>query len=251
MAPALHTTSTRLVVTALGAVLLLSGCGLSEVGRPVKTLDADATVSEPVTAVELTGIRSGDVEVTAGSGPGVTVRRVVHYRGGTAPTAGQRVSGGVLKFQDDCEDDCWIDYRLEVPAAAGVRVESSSGDITVQGVARADLTSSSGDIRAERIAGPVKVRTASGRITATGLEGAEADLRAASGDVQAGFVKAPASVSVTTSSGDVGVTAPQGPYRLSVDTASGSRDVRLSSSPDAASRMTVRTASGDIRLSAS
>ncbi|MEU3403519.1 DUF4097 family beta strand repeat-containing protein [Streptomyces sp. NPDC006670] len=248
MAP--HTTSTRLVVTALGAALLLSGCALTGTG-PVKSFDADATVSEPVTAVELTGLRSGDVEVTTGSGTGVTVRRVVHYRGGTAPAPGQRVSGGVLKFEDGCGDDCWIDYRLEVPAAAGVRVESSSGDITVRGVARADLTSSSGDVRAERIAGPVKVRTASGRITATRLEGAEADLRASSGDVEAAFVKAPASVSVTTSSGDVGVTAPQGPYRLSVDTASGTRDVRLDTRQDAPSRMTVRTASGDVRLSAS
>ncbi|MFF2191874.1 DUF4097 domain-containing protein [Streptomyces sp. NPDC058157] len=244
-----HTASARFVVTALGAALLLSGCGLTGVG-PVKTLDADATVSEPVTAVELTGVRSGDVEVTTGSGTGVTVRRVVHYRGGTAPAPRQRVSDGVLRFQDGCGDDCWIDYRLEVPAAAAVRVESSSGDITVRGVARADLTSSSGDVRAERITGPVKIRTASGRITADGLEGAEAELRAASGDVQAGFVKAPASVSVTTSSGDIGVTAPQGPYRLSVDTGSGSRDVRLDGSQDAPSRMTVRTASGDVRLSA-
>ncbi|MEU8432979.1 DUF4097 family beta strand repeat-containing protein [Streptomyces sp. NPDC029216] len=248
MAP--HTTSTRLAATALGAALLLSGCALTEVG-PVKTADADATVTEAVTAVELTGVRRGDVEVTPGSGPGVTVRRVVHYRGGGEPAPGQRVSGGVLTFSDGCDDDCWIDYRLEVPAAARVRIGSSSGDITVTGVARADLTSESGDVRAERISGPVKVRTASGRITAAGLEGAEAEFRASSGDVEAGFAKAPASVSVTTSSGDVRVTAPQAPYALSLSTASGTREVALNDSPGASSRMTVRTSSGDIRLSAS
>ncbi|MFJ8161084.1 DUF4097 family beta strand repeat-containing protein [Streptomyces sp. NPDC096136] len=248
MAP--HTTSTRLVVTALGAALLLSGCALTGVG-PAKTADADATVTEAVTAVELTGVRSGDVEVAPGSGPGVAVHRVVHYRGAEAPAPGQRVSGGVLTFSDGCGDDCWIDYRLEVPAAARVRVESSSGDITVKGVARADLTSSSGDVRAEGITGPVKVRTSSGRITAAGLQGAEAEFRASSGDVEAAFAKPPASVSVTTSSGDVGVTAPQGPYALSTDTSSGTRHLSLADTPGAPSGIKVRTSSGDIRVGAS
>ncbi|MFH7593829.1 DUF4097 family beta strand repeat-containing protein [Streptomyces racemochromogenes] len=247
MAP--HTASTRLAATALGAVLLLSGCALTGVG-PEKTADADATVSEAVTAVELKDVRSGDVEVVPGPGPGVGVRRVVHYRGGTAPAPGQQVSGGVLTFSDGCEDDCWIDYRLEVPAAARVRVESSSGDITVKGVARAELTSSSGDVRAEGITGPLKVRTSSGRITATRLEGAEAEFRASSGDVGAEFAKAPASVSVTTSSGDVGLKAPQGPYRLSTDTSAGTRRISLVDSPDARSTITVRTSSGDITIGA-
>ncbi|MFD8143581.1 DUF4097 family beta strand repeat-containing protein [Streptomyces sp. NPDC059708] len=249
MAP--HTASTRFVVTALGAVLLLSGCALTTGVGPVKTADADTTVSEAVTAVELTDVRSGDVEVVPGSGPGVAVRRVVHYRGDTVPTPGQRVAGGVLTFSDGCEDDCWIDYRLEVPAAARVRVESSSGDITVKGVARADLTASSGDLRAEGITGPVKARTSSGRITATGLEGAEAEFRASSGDVGAQFAKVPSSVSVTTSSGDVVLKAPQGPYKVSADTASGTRRISLNDGPDARSNITVRTSSGDITVGAS
>ncbi|AZM91148.1 MULTISPECIES: DUF4097 family beta strand repeat-containing protein [Streptomyces] len=247
MAP--HTTSLRLAATAAGAALLLGGCALTGAG-PARTLDADATVPEAVTAVELTGVRSGDVEVAPGSGPGVTVRRVVHYRGSAEPRPGQRVSGGVLTFSDGCGDDCWIDYRLEVPAAVRVKVESSSGDITVRGVARAELTAASGDVRAEGITGPLKVRTASGRITATGLEGADAEFRAASGDVDAGFAKAPASVSVTSSSGDVTLRAPRAPYRVSVDTASGDRENALGDTPAAPSRIAVRTTSGDVRLRA-
>ncbi|MFG2662771.1 DUF4097 domain-containing protein [Streptomyces sp. NPDC048387] len=244
-----HTPSTRLAVTALGAVLLLSGCALTGKG-PVRTLDADAAVAEAVTAVDLTGARRGDVEVTPGSGPGVTVRRVVHYRAGAAPTPGQRVTDGVLTFSDGCRDDCWTDYRLEVPATARVRVESSSGDITVKGVARAELTTSSGDIRAEGITGPVKARTESGRITATALEGSEAEFRATSGDAEAGFAKAPGSVSVTTSSGNISLTAPRAPYRLSATTASGDRDLGLADAPGAPARITLRTSSGDIRVRA-
>lgn len=253
---ALHTSSrtgrTALAAVVASSALLLSGCSLVAEAR-VKTAEADATVTEAVTAVELTGLRRGSVVVTPGSGPGVTVRRVVHYRGDTAPVPGQRVSGGVLGFTDGCrgdEDGCWVDYRLEVPASAKVRAGSSSGDITVTGVASAELDSSSGDVRAERIAGPLKVRTSSGDLTAAELSGPEFEFRTGSGDSTVGFAKAPASVSVTSSSGDVTLRAPQAPYRVSADTSSGERDVTLGDAPDAPSRIAVRTASGDIRLSA-
>ncbi|MCX5375899.1 DUF4097 family beta strand repeat-containing protein [Streptomyces sp. NBC_00091] len=254
MAP--HTASARLSRTALGAlvtagVLLLSGCSLWQEAE-LKTSTADATVAEAVTAVELTGVRRGSVEVTAGAGPGVTVHRVAHYRGDTAPTPGQRVSGGVLSFSDGCRsgEACWIDYRLEVPASAKVRVAGSSGDITVTGVAAAELDSSSGDVRAERIAGPLKVRTSSGEIRATALAGPEADLASSSGDTTAEFAKAPDSLSATTGSGNVTLKVPRSAYRLSATTASGDRDITLPVTADGPSRITVRTSSGDIRVSA-
>ncbi|WP_405978620.1 DUF4097 family beta strand repeat-containing protein [Streptomyces sp. NBC_00158] len=253
---ALHTSSrpvrTALAATVAASALLLSGCSFVEEAR-LKTAEADAAVAEAVTAVELTGLRRGSVVVSPGSGPGVTVHRVVHYRGDTAPVPGQRVAGGVLSFTHGCQgdqDSCWVDYRLEVPASAKLKVGSSSGDITVTGVASAELDSSSGDVRAERIPGPLKARTSSGNITATGLSGPEGEFRSSSGDAVVGFEKAPASVSVTTSSGDVTLKAPQAPYRVSADTASGDRDVTLGDAPDAPSRITVRTTSGDIRLSA-
>ncbi|UUY49867.1 hypothetical protein NRK68_23145 [Streptomyces yangpuensis] len=62
----------------------MAGC--SFVDGPRRTARADTTVAEAVTAVELTGTGAGSIEVTPGTGPGVTVRRTVHYRGDTAPT---------------------------------------------------------------------------------------------------------------------------------------------------------------------
>ncbi|MFJ3881202.1 DUF4097 family beta strand repeat-containing protein [Streptomyces sp. NPDC090077] len=253
---ALHTfsrTALAAAATAAAAALLLSGCSFVEEAR-LKTAADEATVTDAVTAVELTGLRRGSVEVTPGSGPGVTVRRVAHYRGDTAPVPGQRVSGGVLGFTDGCGgdgDSCWVDYRLEVPASVRLKIGSSSGDITVTGVASAELDSSSGDVRAERITGPLKVRTSSGDLRAADLAGAEFEFRSSSGDSTVGFAKAPASVSVTTSSGDVTLRAPQAPYRVSADTASGERDVTLGDAPGATSRIAVRTTSGDIRIGAS
>ncbi|MCY0933368.1 DUF4097 family beta strand repeat-containing protein [Streptomyces sp. H34-S4] len=254
-------TTATYTAAALAAGLLLTSCSFGSLvpgGGPRKTAGADTAVAGTVTAVEVADARSGSIEVVAGSGPGVTVRRTVHYRGDTVPDPAQRVSGGVLTLTNgNCSGRCSIDYRLEVPASATGRAESSSGRVTVAGVAAADLATSSGSVRADRadrIAGPLKVRTSSGSITAGDLSGPDADARSDSGDVRLGFLRPPAPVTVETSSGEAALKVPaepQIPYALDVSTSSGSRDITLPGTPSAASRLVVRTASGDIRISAS
>lgn len=251
-----HATSHRLVgnaIAALGAGLLLAGCSFaagSVVHGPQRTATADATVAEAVTAVEVTDARAGSIEVTPGAGPGVTVRRTVRYRGDTVPTPGQQVRAGVLTFSNGCSKSCSVDYRLEVPASATVRLESSSGRITVTGVAAAELEAESGEVRAERITGPLKIRTSSGGVSATGLSGPSVDIRSSSGDAQLDFAKAPSSVDVETSSGDVTLEVPSAAYRIDVSATSGDGDVSLASDPSASSGLSVKTSSGDIRISA-
>ncbi|UQX02966.1 DUF4097 family beta strand repeat-containing protein [Streptomyces sp. RerS4] len=236
-------------VTLSAAALLVTAC--SPVERvATKSVAADATVAEAVTAVEVLDARSGDVEVTTGGGPGVSIRRTVHYRGDAVPRPGQSVSGGVLTFTEGCAGTCRVDYRLEVPASAKVKVTNSSGRITVTGVGAAELESSSGDVRAERVTGPLKIRTSSGDITGTALDAAETAVRSGSGDATLDFTRAPAAVSVTASSGDVTLKVPSAPYRLETSTNSGSRDLTLPATPTAPSGLTVRTTSGDIRVSA-
>ncbi|MFJ3631996.1 DUF4097 family beta strand repeat-containing protein [Streptomyces sp. NPDC090112] len=247
-----HTTRTRVLrvpAAVLAAAVLTAGCSFVG-GGPRRTATADATVTEAVAAVELTGVRSGSIEVTPGAGPGVTVRRTVHYRGATTPVPGQRVSGGVLTFTDGCSGDCRVDYRLEVPAAATVRLKSASGRIAVTGVAGADLRASSGDVTADRMAGPVRIRTSSGGITATALSAAQADVRSDSGDARLDFAQAPASVRAETSSGDLALEVPRAPYRLAVSTTSGDREIDLPDDSAAPSHLTARTTSGDVRITA-
>ncbi|MEV7442393.1 DUF4097 family beta strand repeat-containing protein [Streptomyces sp. NPDC091204] len=246
-----HATSRRLVRTAvavLGTGFVLTGCSFSD--GPKRTATADTTVTEAVTAVEVTDARAGSIEVTAGTGTGVTVHRTVHYRGDTAPTPGQRVSAGVLTFSGGCSGSCYVDYRLEVPASAKVKLESSSGRITVAGVAAAEVEADSGDVRAERIAGPLKIRTSSGDITAAGLSGPSADVHSDSGDARMDFTAAPTSVLAETSSGDVTLKVPQASYRFAVSTTSGARDIGLAEDPAATSRLSAKTTSGDVRISA-
>ncbi|MFJ3515705.1 DUF4097 family beta strand repeat-containing protein [Streptomyces sp. NPDC090131] len=242
----------RTVIAALGAGTLLAGCSFADGpfgDGPRKTATADATVTEAVTAVELTE-SAGSIEVTPGTGPGVTVRRTAHYRGDTAPRPGQKVTGGVLTFTGDCSGNCSIDYRLEVPASATVRLRTSSGDITVKGVAAAEVKSDSGTVEADGIGGPLKIGTSSGDITATGLSATSADVHSESGDARLDFAKIPSSVLAETTSGNVTLTVPPAPYRVAVSTSSGDRDVTLPDDASAPSRLSAKTTSGDVRISA-
>ncbi|WP_329427225.1 DUF4097 family beta strand repeat-containing protein [Streptomyces sp. NBC_01268] len=242
-----RTASVSLTVT-LAAGLLLTGCSFDD--GPKKTASADATVTEAITAVDVSDARSGSIEVTPGTGPGVTVRRTVHYRGDTVPEPAQRVSGGVLTLTNGtCSDSCSVDYRLEVPASAKVTLDSSSGDITVAGVAAAEIETSSGSVRADRIAGPLKISTSSGPITAENLGAPSVDAHSDSGDVRLVFPKAPNSVAVETTSGDATVQVPPAPYRVDIDTSSGSREITVPTDPAAPSHLSVKTTSGDVRIS--
>lgn len=204
-----------------------------------------------VTAVDVSDAGSGSIEVVAGSGPGVTVRRTVHYRGDTVPEPAQRLSDGVLTLTNgNCSGRCSVDYRLEVPASATVTAGSSSGRVTVAGVAAATVRTSSGSVRADRIAGPLKVTTSSGSIAAEELAGPDADARSDSGDVRLAFAKTPSSVAVKTSSGDAKVKVPAAPYALDISTTSGEREITVPADPSATARLAVRTSSGDIAISA-
>ncbi|MEV6685485.1 DUF4097 family beta strand repeat-containing protein [Streptomyces sp. NPDC051130] len=254
---------------AVMSALLLTGCTLGRLAQGgQKTATDDATVTEAVRAVEVTDGRHGSVEVVPGSGPGVTVHRTVHYRGDTPPRPDQRVTSGVLSFTAGCPGTCYVDYRLEVPASATVKLRTDSGRLTVTGVAAADLTSSSGTVTAERvagpltvrtssgdvgagrIAGPLRIRTSSGDIRAAELSGAQAEVRSGSGDARLAFATRPASVTADTGSGDLTLRVPRGAYRIAATTSSGTRDITLPADPAAASSLSVKTTSGDVHLSA-
>ncbi|MEU2395540.1 DUF4097 family beta strand repeat-containing protein [Streptomyces sp. NPDC007369] len=239
--------SARAALAASAGALLLSACVFAE---RLTVLSDDTEVTEAVTAVEVPDARSGSVEVVPGTGPGVRIHRTVRYRGDAEPVPGRRLSQGRLVLTDGCSGTCSTDWRLEVPAGATVKLSGSSGRITVSGVAAADLTTSSGDVRAEGVTGPLRVRTASGSVTATGLTGASADAVASSGDVRLEFVKGPGSVSAETTSGDVTLRLPAAPYRVEASTGSGRRDVSVPSDPAASARLAARTSSGDLRISA-
>lgn len=150
-----------------------------------------------------------------------------------------------------------VRMTVEVPAALGVQLTASSGDLfthDLRGEQR--LRASSGDVSVDAAAGPVDVTTSSGDVSL-------ADARAArvattSGDVE--VIGRPRRLAVTTSSGDVAIDEVSDSLR--VETASGDvtveragRDATVSSSSGevrmlgASGRLSVSTVSGEIRAS--
>lgn len=230
----------------LCAGLLVTGC--SDEGD-MKTTTADATVKTAVTSVVVKDARRGSIDVKAGDGPGVTIHRTVHYRDDATPKPTQQVSGGVLTFSNGC-DNCYIDYELQVPASAKVQLSNSSGEVTVSGVAAADISTSSGPVTTEQIAGPLKVETSSGSITGSALSGPSAEVRTDSGATRLTFAKAPTSVVTDTGSGDMTLKVPGGPYKVDVSTTSGKRVTKVPTDPAAKSTLTSKATSGDVEISA-
>jgi len=138
----------------------------------------------------------------------------------------------------------------EVTAASGsveatgigkLRIDVSSGDMTISGVTgNAFLSSASGDIEAHHVSGDAAVRSASGDITLSEIGG---DLTAAStsGDVTVNGVRG---VVFSGTSGSAQFTGVRG--KVAASAASG--DVEVVASPTSAANYEIRTSSGQIEL---
>lgn len=118
-----------------------------------------------------------------------------------------------------------VDYELTVPPELGAVIDTSSGDVEVDGLQGAvQVDSSSGDVSLSRV-GSAKVDSSSGDVV----------LKEIRGDID-----------VDTSSGDVKIRASPGPRtRWIVDTSSG--DVTLAVDSHSAFRLHATTSSGDVK----
>jgi Putative adhesin len=257
-----RTASIAVAAIALGVVA--SGCDIHfGVQDFRKQMAANAQVSAHVTAVNVSS-SSGTVKIHAGTGSGVTIQRTVHYNSGH-PHPSQSVQGGTLTFDNGC-DQCTIDYDLTVPASVSVTAHADSGDVNVDGVASADLKTSSGtlradnikgslsahvdsgDIKLETVGGAVDVSTDSGSINGTGLSGTVANAKADSGDIRLDFTAIPTSVTARTSSGGLHVMVPDHPYDITGNSSSGGRHINVTQDPHSTNKLDLTTDSGDLTV---
>ncbi|MGD1048717.1 MAG: DUF4097 family beta strand repeat-containing protein [Candidatus Krumholzibacteriaceae bacterium] len=130
---------------------------------------------------------------------------------------------------------------VEATGVGKLKIDASSGDMTVSGVAgNAFLSSASGDIEAHHVSGDAAVRSASGDITLSEIGG---DLTAAStsGDVTVNGVRG---IVFSGTSGSARFTGVRG--QVSASAASG--DVEVTAAPVSAVNYEIRTSSGQIEL---
>lgn len=215
----------------------------------------------------------GSVEVKAG-GPQVTVERTV-YAGGDTGEARARAARFTLAAGPDGGDGYKISVRgqrerprvrvdlaVEVPPQLALSLQVASGEARVSGMGSSvTVSTGSGGISVESIAGPVAAKTGSGDIL---VKAAQSGVTAAtgSGDIELTQVHGP--TDAKTGSGSVMVRGARGD-QISLKTASGSLDltdiagqslvaesasgsIQMSVSEPFSGEMRLRTASGSISL---
>lgn len=220
--------------------LACAGCAHFEV-RDHFERSFEQTVEGPVSRLEVEN-SSGDVRIRGVPGARLTVRgRVTAYASSSdkARELAEKIasappverSGDVLSVGRIRERESGlfqgvsVDYELVVPPELSASIDSSSGDVEVQG-----------------IRGAVKVDSSSGTVKLFQVGSAEVD--SSSGDVV--LKEIPGDIQVDSSSGDVDIHATPGPQaRWKVDASSG--DVTVSVAPDAAFHLDAATSSGDVK----
>jgi hypothetical protein len=253
-----RTTTVTVTAASLAALVGLTGCGqLSE-----RRLDFARTEEVKITEIVVEP-GSGEVVVRTAPVSNVQVKRVVRYRG-DEPGATYRIEGTTLIVDTDCGRRCSVSYDISAPEGVAVRGSNGSGDMTLTGVSRADVSvgsgsilvtgatgtvraqTGSGDVTVTDAAGAVSMRTGSGTVVGRGL-GGDVTAQTGSGDITLAL-STPHSVWAQASSGSVDLSVPAGSYRVKSDTGSGDRDIGVSDDPSSPIVLELRTGSGDISV---
>jgi hypothetical protein len=163
-------TLTGTAVAAVAAVTL-TACGNLSFG----TRHEDRSFAAPagVTALKVQA-NGGRVEVTASDSPGITVRERLRWSNDkNKPRAKHSFEGSTLKLSSKCGTQvigfspCGVSYRIRVPRSTPVQIDSRDGTVIASG-----------------LTGAVKLHSANGSITATGLRATTASLSSKDGSVR-------------------------------------------------------------------
>lgn len=187
-------------------------------------------VSSPVSTVIVTS-HVGNVTVTGGSGPGVTVTQQADYSR-TPPVTTRAVSGTTLTVTYTCPAQviCGVAYTLQVPRAVTVQVTTGTGEIRLGG-----------------LAGSVTAKADAGIISATGLTGASVSLTTEVGAISASFAAVPAAVRAVAHVGAITLRLPAAAsYRVTATAHLGKTSVSTRQSASSAHVVTATTDVGAI-----
>jgi hypothetical protein len=173
----------------------------------------------------------GNVTVTGGGGPDVSVTQLAYYSR-TAPTTTRTVSGSTLTVTYDCRTQlvCGVAYTLAVPRSVAVRVTAGAGAVRLTG-----------------LAGSVTATASVGLINATGLTSASVSLTIRVGGISASFTAAPTTVQASTNVGTITVRVPgTASYKIAADARVGKTTISAPQSASSGHAITATTDAGAI-----
>lgn len=254
-------------------VLLCVVVGLVYALGPWRTREAVVSQSYPagITRIELAG--PDDVSLVGGGARTPILASWDTYWNYRKPAVRSTRDGDTLKLRLDCSYsvgvECSADLRLTVPAGVAVNVSSATGDVRADGVTgNVTVDSNNGDVRLSDVTGDVGVHAASGDVRLVGINGnvtAQANsgdvladelygktarLSSNSGDVRGFFGAVPRNVTAESNSGDVRVGVPRGsgPYQVRADANSGEVRTDVNTSPSSAAVINATAMSGDVTV---
>ena len=238
-----------LAAGGLLAIFCALWAGFSLVGWTVGSVQHDEhrVLRGAVSEVQVDG-SAGDVTLVPADGNAVVVDS--HAEGTLwLPRMKTGIDGGHVIVRGACGialiGKCRASFVVRVPRGTPVRVRTSSGDVHASGLdGPVDLHASSGDIDLSELSGGTSAKASSGDITARGLAG-RVELEASSGDVDATALTAGV-VNARATSGDVLVDLASAPERVNAAASSG--DVSILVPRDDAYDAQVAAGSGDTDL---
>ncbi|GAA2422739.1 hypothetical protein GCM10010191_38200 [Actinomadura vinacea] len=271
----------RRVAVGIAAAALVAlgttGCNVSfntETQRETRTHTVKGTF--PTFKVNGDG---GKLEVVGTDSPDIKIVEYLRWSNSSnKPRTERIVKDGTLTLKSNCNrtvighNACGAGYRVEVPRATAVDLNTDSGDLRVSGLTgkSMNLNSDAGSITAEGVrtgaltatanSGSIKITgradlarivADAGSIDADGLHTSQITARGNSGAVKLRLTAAPDSVAVTNDSGAIKVELPdvaEG-YAFDLKTDSGARDIfGLRQDSRSKHRVTISNDSGPISV---
>ncbi|MFH8408584.1 DUF4097 family beta strand repeat-containing protein [Streptomyces sp. NPDC018019] len=224
----------------------LGACGVLE----RSTYEDDARLSAaPVKSIRLDSHSGGLTLRGKKSLDTVSVHRKLRYQGDRPEKATHRVENGVLVL-GDCGDDCSVHYTVEVPAGLPVTGKTSSGAVELSDVGAVRVSTTSGAVTLDGVAGAVDVRTTNGGVRGRGLKGDGVRAQTSNGAIDL-VTDTPQDVQARTTNGAVTLTVPGGQrnrYRISTKTDNGGKNIGLPDDPSGAHRLDLTTTNGAITI---
>ncbi|TCC01976.1 DUF4097 family beta strand repeat-containing protein [Kribbella soli] len=240
---------------AISVALILGGVYWALTGLTEGTKNSQTSYPVQGSSLLVKG-GSATVEVRPGDGTEIKVDRQSERNVfGSDPKEKYDESEGKLELESGgcgfLSFGCKTTYVLTVPRDLKLTVESSSGNMTVNGIEGAtNLKTSSGDIEVHDVGGPLELRSSSGDLEGDGLSATSVTTHSSSGSTSLDFTEAPQTVEAKTSSGDVSIRIPSGTeaYKVDTDTSSGDEAANVKIDPNSSRTITAKTSSGDVSI---
>lgn len=229
----MKTTSAVGIVAAVGVIGTVGACGFA--GRP----RAHDRAYEVAGVTSLRMRTSGhQVELVAGDRPGVRVVETVRYNK-RAPGSTHSLRNGALEIRaSGCGTGtglgfrvCELRYRVEVPRALAISIDSAGGDITAHG-----------------LSGPLNLTTSGGQVRADALAAKNIAARTDGGSMHLTLAAVPDLLDLRTTGGGVEVRLPGGDYAVDARSGGGRHSIGVHTASGSPHRIMVRSSGGDVVL---